>query len=437
MTVEAIILAPSASAEPLHRLSEQLHRLGVSNVHVVRRPTAAKVAALVERSDTASVLLVDGDVVMHGQALASLLADPRLDTAALVALSSAHGADEPGVRVQSGHVLSAASSRHTCGAPNGRYLGAVVVGAAHRARLARAVRAVEQTFGTRVGDLAAVILVALLRAGTPVAAVDLRRLFWARARTDDELQTALAATDRLDEDRLWLDSAVKADDGFFGTFFVSPYSRFLARWAARRRIRPNAVTVLALALALAAATLFALGHRWDRVAGSVVLLVAFVLDCVDGQLARYTRGFTAVGAWLDVTTDRVKEYAVYAGLAVGASRIAGVDLWVLAAAAMALQTVRHLLDYTFPAGRPPRQPQLPLDQVDDGTPAAGPAVLVSRPGWTLWPRRLLAFPIGERFAVICVTAAVWSPRVTFVTLLVWGAVAAVYGNAGRVLRSTT
>ena len=46
---------------------------------------------------------------------------------------------------------------------------------------------------------------------------------------------------------------------------------------------------------------------------------AFVFDCVDGQLARYTRQFSTLGAWLDATFDRAKEYTVFAGLAVGST----------------------------------------------------------------------------------------------------------------------
>ena len=37
-------------------------------------------------------------------------------------------------------------------------------------------------------------------------------------------------------------------------------------------------------------------------------------DCVDGQLARYTRQFSKLGAWLDSIFDRTKEYVVFAGL---------------------------------------------------------------------------------------------------------------------------
>ncbi len=54
------------------------------------------------------------------------------------------------------------------------------------------------------------------------------------------------------------------------------------------------------------------GPRWSPAA--VLLYLGFVLDCVDGQLARYTRHFSAWGGWLDTMADRAKEYVVYAGL---------------------------------------------------------------------------------------------------------------------------
>jgi hypothetical protein len=53
----------------------------------------------------------------------------------------------------------------------------------------------------------------------------------------------------------------------------------------------------------------------------------------------------------------------------------------------------------------------------------------------IWVKRMIPFPIGERFAVISVTAALFTPRTTFVVLLAWGTVAFVYGLGGRLLRS--
>ena len=133
-----------------------------------------------------------------------------------------------------------------------------------------------------------------------------------------------------DEDRELLNSAVKGSDGFFTTFFVSTYSKYIARWAARRGLTPNQVTLFSIAVGvLAAAVLrYRRARGWWR--GRCSLYFAFVLDCVDGQLARYTRQFSKLGAWLDSIFDRTKEYVVFAGLAIGASRT-GDPVWLLAA----------------------------------------------------------------------------------------------------------
>jgi hypothetical protein len=52
-----------------------------------------------------------------------------------------------------------------------------------------------------------------------------------------------------------------------------------------------------------------------------------------------------------------------------------------------------------------------------------------------WVKRMIAFPIGERFAAISITAALFSAEVTFVVLLAWGGFAFAYTLAGRLLRS--
>ncbi|MCW2990823.1 MAG: CDP-alcohol phosphatidyltransferase, partial [Solirubrobacterales bacterium] len=292
---------------------------------------------------------------------------------------------------------------------------------------------------------------------------DLRELFWARPSSPEELARAQREIEGHDEEQVLLDSSVKAIDGFFTTFFVSPYSKHIARWAARRGLTPNQVTTVSLVLGVLAAAGFATGERWGLVAGAVLLQVAFTTDCVDGQLARFTRTFTPLGAWLDSTFDRLKEYVVYAGLAIGAAH-AGDPVWTLAAAALILQTARHGFDFAFAAAEHQSfdtDTRLPLDDPSDGTPsgpragasAGGTGPAARPPGergaagvlrrWRrvdevpglIWVKRAIVFPIGERFAAISLTAALWDARTTFVVVLVWGAVGAVYGLAGRVLRS--
>ena len=322
-------------------------------------------------------------------------------------------------------------------------------------------------------DVAALLLVAIVRSGTHVGTGGLRKLFWSRPLSRDAVAQAAGDITEYDEDRVLLDSAVKAKDGFFTTFFVSPYSKYIARWFAHRGWTPNGVTTLSMAIGILAAVAFATGERAGLIAGAVLLQVAFTFDCVDGQLARYSRQFSKLGAWLDSVFDRAKEYAVFAGLAIGASRV-GDPVWVLAGAALALQLTRHLIDFSFAAaqhqviaatidaplsqpsdiGRPPRTAAVRAAAAalapapEEEPPPRPPRTIRDAPRIALrlwhridrvpsliWVKRMVAFPIGERFAAISIAAAVWGPRTAFVVLLVAGGIAAVYTFMGRFLRS--
>ncbi|MEW2043675.1 CDP-alcohol phosphatidyltransferase family protein, partial [Streptomyces sp. NPDC005534] len=144
-----------------------------------------------------------------------------------------------------------------------------------------------------------------------------------------ERNEARQAVSAVDGEAIRLRTAVKARDGFFTTYCISPYSRYIARWCARRGLTPNQVTTASLITALIAAGCAATGTRAGFVAAGLLLLFSFVLDCTDGQLARYSLQYSTLGAWLDATFDRAKEYAYYAGLALGAAR-GGDDVWALA-----------------------------------------------------------------------------------------------------------
>ncbi|MFB6962317.1 DUF5941 domain-containing protein [Streptomyces sp. NPDC056309] len=244
-------------------------------------------------------------------------------------------------------------------------------------------------------------------------------------QTRNEARQAVAA---VDDEAVRLKSAVKARDGFFTTFCISPYSRYVARWCARRGLTPNQVTTASLLTALIAASCAATGTRGGFVAAGVLLIASFVLDCADGQLARYSLQYSTLGAWLDATFDRAKEYAYYAGLALGAAR-GGDDVWALALGAMILQTCRHVVDFSFNEAN--------HDATANTSPTAALSDKLDSVGWTVWLRRMIVLPIGERWAMIAVLTAVTTPRITFYVLLVGCALAATYTTAGRVLRSVT
>ncbi|MGW1407851.1 DUF5941 domain-containing protein [Streptomyces sp. NPDC002403] len=241
-------------------------------------------------------------------------------------------------------------------------------------------------------------------------------------------EAAESARAAVDDEAVRLRSAVKAHDGFFTTFFISPYSRYIARWCARRGLTPNQVTTASLLTALIAAGSAATGTRGGYIAAGLLLLLSFVLDCTDGQLARYSLQYSTMGAWLDATFDRAKEYAYYAGLALGAAR-GGDDVWALALGAMVLQACRHVIDFSFNEAN--------HDAVANSSPTAALSDRLDSVGWTVWLRRMIVLPIGERWAMIAVLTAVTTPRIVFYALLIGCAFAACYTTAGRLLRSLT
>lgn len=316
--------------------------------------------------------------------------------------------------------------------------GAVSVQPAAREALTGALRDTAEgpsaaDFGTRAGTLTGVLadrVAERLAAayGTDVHRPELGELVAAVPADPQARNEARQAVAAVDDEAIRLCTAVKARDGFFTTYCISPYSRYIARWCARRGLTPNQVTTASLVTALIAAGCAATGTRPGFVAAGLLLLFSFVLDCTDGQLARYSLQYSTLGAWLDATFDRAKEYAYYAGLALGAAR-GGDDVWALALGAMVLQTCRHVVDFSFNEAN--------HDATANTSPTAALSDKLDSVGWTVWVRRMIVLPIGERWALIAVLTALTTPRVTFIVLLIGCALAATYTTAGRVLRSLT
>ena len=309
--------------------------------------------------------------------------------------------------------------------------GAVTAQPAGRQALTRAMARENSAGGgtaLAVDSLADRMVTALDSDGADVHRPELGSLVAAVPADPQSRNEARQAVANVDDEAVRLKSAVKSRDGFFTTFFISPYSRYIARWCARRGLTPNQVTTASLLTALIAAGCAATGTRLGFVAAGVLLIASFVLDCTDGQLARYSLQYSTLGAWLDATFDRAKEYAYYAGLALGAAR-GGDDVWALALGAMILQTCRHVVDFSFNEAN--------HDATANTSPTAALSDKLDSVGWTVWVRRMIVLPIGERWAMIAVLTAVTTPRITFYVLLIGCAFAATYTTAGRVLRSLT
>jgi hypothetical protein len=352
-------------------------------------PGVQETAALLAAVPAAErVAVVDARFVGHVHSLRLALTDPRFPAAAILGALTAR----PEARTALAGAV--AEAPRTLESPD-----ALSSPAAHTPG--------ESALRTRPGTAADAPPVlpdalagALEAGGTPVHRPELGSLVAAVPDSPQARNEARQAVAAVDEEDVRLRSAVKARDGFFTTHFISPYSRYLARWCARRGLTPNQVTTASLVTALIAAGAAATGTRAGFVAAGVLLLLSFVLDCADGQLARYSLRYSTLGAWLDATFDRAKEYAYYAGLALGAAR-GGDDVWALALGAMVLQTCRHVVDFSFNEAN--------HDAESNTSPTAALSDRLDSVGWTVWVRRMIVLPIGERWAMIAVLTAVATP----------------------------
>ena len=88
-----------------------------------------------------------------------------------------------------------------------------------------------------------------------------------------------------DIERVTFDAVYKGATDFVTKWVWPVPARWATRWAAARKITPNAVTTLSLGLVVLAALLFAQGHF---LVGVAVAWAMTFLDTVDGKLARVT-----------------------------------------------------------------------------------------------------------------------------------------------------
>ena len=88
-----------------------------------------------------------------------------------------------------------------------------------------------------------------------------------------------------------------------------------ATWVfARLGWSPNAVTVGFIVCGVAAGAVVALGGLWPAIAAAVLIQAYLLLDCSDGELARWSGRTSATGVYLDLIGHYLGEAALLAGL---------------------------------------------------------------------------------------------------------------------------
>jgi len=96
-----------------------------------------------------------------------------------------------------------------------------------------------------------------------------------------------------------------------------PLAGLLVRILYPTRVTPNQVTLATFALGLAGAFFFLRGRPWAFAVGGILAQLSSIVDCADGMLARARGQSSEFGAALDLLLDRINEFFLMAGGALG------------------------------------------------------------------------------------------------------------------------
>jgi phosphatidylglycerophosphate synthase len=136
----------------------------------------------------------------------------------------------------------------------------------------------------------------------------------------------------------------KARDAWWTVLLVDPFAVRLVRLVAPYRwITPNLLSGLAFVFGLASAYCFAMADRWWLVAGALLFHLSFVVDCMDGKVARLNGTGSMFGQWFDFIFDRLRVVLCAVALMGGQYLRTGDVAWVwLAGGVIGLDLFRYV-----------------------------------------------------------------------------------------------
>lgn len=121
----------------------------------------------------------------------------------------------------------------------------------------------------------------------------------------------------------------------FFTKKIRIFSVPLSRVLVRHGVRPNQVTLMGLVLAIGAAAAVSVDVYVASLAGALLYYASMILDCSDGEVARFSFRDSAFGAWFETIVDYTTYFLLLGALVLASQRRGGDDV-ALAAAAIAL-----------------------------------------------------------------------------------------------------
>ncbi|KIH97020.1 transferase [Streptomonospora alba] len=126
------------------------------------------------------------------------------------------------------------------------------------------------------------------------------------------------------------------EEHWAGRLYMRDLSPYLSTVFVRLGVPPNPITYLMMGSGVLAGGVLALGGFWSAAAAVVLVQLYLLLDCSDGEVARFTGRTSVAGIFLDRIGHYLAEVALLIGLGVRAQGGLDAGGWVIAGMAAAL-----------------------------------------------------------------------------------------------------
>ncbi|MDA0565962.1 CDP-alcohol phosphatidyltransferase family protein [Streptomonospora sp. S1-112] len=126
------------------------------------------------------------------------------------------------------------------------------------------------------------------------------------------------------------------EEHWAGRLYMRDISPYLSTLFVRLGVPPNPITYLMMACGVLAGVVLAFGGLWSALVALLLVQVYLLLDCSDGEVARFTGRTSTAGIYLDRIGHYLAEIALLIGLGLRAQNEFAAGNWVVAGMAAAL-----------------------------------------------------------------------------------------------------
>ncbi|AAZ56565.1 putative transferase [Thermobifida fusca YX] len=126
------------------------------------------------------------------------------------------------------------------------------------------------------------------------------------------------------------------EEHWAGRLYMRAISPYASTFFVRLGVPPNPITYLMVVCGVLAGVVVAFGGLWSALLAALLIQVYLLLDCSDGEVARFTGRTSVTGVYLDRIGHYFAEVALLVGVGIRAQGEFTAGGWVVAGLAAAL-----------------------------------------------------------------------------------------------------